>query len=61
MKLRMPDYYKKFSCIADKCRDSCCIGWEIEIDNDTANKYQKAVGSFGEKLRNNISGGCFVL
>lgn len=61
MRLRMPNYYKKFRCIADKCRDSCCIGWEIEIDDETLNKYQKVGGSFGEILRENIAGGCFVL
>ena len=32
MKEYIPDYYKDFQCIADKCKDSCCIGWEIMID-----------------------------
>ena len=39
MKLYAPEYYKKFVCIADKCRHSCCVGWEIDIDDDTMNKY----------------------
>ena len=38
MKLIAPDYYNKFSCIADKCRHSCCVGWEIDIDENT-NEY----------------------
>ena len=25
-----PDYYPKFHCLAQRCRHSCCIGWEIE-------------------------------
>ena len=33
MKEYIPDYYKDFQCIADKCKDSCCIGWEIMIDS----------------------------
>ena len=32
MQIIVPDYYKEFSCIADHCRHSCCIGWEIDID-----------------------------
>lgn len=41
MKLYAPAYYKKFSCIADKCRHSCCIGWEIDVDPKTLKKYKK--------------------
>lgn len=32
MALIVPDYYKDFKCIADKCIHSCCRGWEIDID-----------------------------
>ena len=31
----VPNYYDKFKCIADRCKHSCCIGWEIDIDDDT--------------------------
>ena len=41
MKLFAPKYYTEFSCIADRCRHSCCIGWEIDIDADTAEKQLK--------------------
>lgn len=54
MILRMPDYYKKFHCIAEKCKDNCCIGWEIDIDPETASLYRKTEGEFGERLRKNI-------
>lgn len=56
MILRMPDYYRKFHCIAEKCRDNCCIGWEIDIDPETAELYRKTEGDFGERLRKNIGG-----
>lgn len=36
----VPDYYKKFGCIADACTDSCCIGWEIDVDAETIAKYR---------------------
>jgi lysine-N-methylase len=39
--LLVPDYYKKFKCIADKCTDSCCIGWEIDVDEVTLAKYRE--------------------
>lgn len=55
MKLVAPDYYKQFSCIADKCEHSCCIGWEIDIDKETFEYYQTVGGALGESLRNNIS------
>ncbi len=55
MILKMPEYYKKFNCTADKCSDNCCIGWEIDIDSDTASFYDSVTGSFGEKLCRNIS------
>lgn len=55
MILRMPEYYKKFTCIADKCSDNCCIGWEIDIDSETADYYNSLTDDFGTKLRSNIS------
>lgn len=64
MKLIAPDYYNKFSCIADKCTHSCCIGWEIDIDPDTLHKYSQINGAFGKRLRDSISSDetpCFKL
>lgn len=57
MILRMPHYYKAFCCIAGKCKDNCCIGWEIDIDEETACAYEGAGGEFGERLRKNIAVG----
>ena len=65
MKLIAPDYYNSFSCIADRCRNSCCIGWEIDIDEDTAEYYKTLSGELGVKLKNCIaedpSGSSFIL
>ena len=55
MKLVYPDYYKSFRCIAQNCRHSCCVGWEIDIDPETLNLYQNIPGDFGKRLKNNIS------
>lgn len=55
----------KFSCIADKCKHSCCIGWEIDIDDETYELYKNVNGDFGRRLMANIrtEGGChsFIL
>ena len=50
----VPDYYKNFRCIADKCRHSCCIGWEIDIDDDTLEMYKTTEGDLGRRLCENI-------
>lgn len=65
MKILSPDYYSSFSCIADKCRHNCCIGWEIDIDERTAEYYKNIGGILGSRLKNSISeqenGACFRL
>ena len=65
MKKYVPDYYKNFRCIADKCRHSCCIGWEIDIDDCTFAKYKAVEGSFGKRLLDGIKTengtNCFIL
>ena len=50
MILRVPDYYEEFHCIADRCADSCCIGWEIDIDQDTYEFYRGVGGEMGQRL-----------
>ena len=42
----IPDYYKEFKCIADKCEDTCCAGWQIVIDEASKNRYKKVRGNF---------------
>ncbi len=52
MILRVPDYYGDFKCTAGWCKDSCCIGWEINIDEETAEYYESVPGELGERLHN---------
>ena len=54
MKLYAPKYYEKFKCIADKCKHSCCIGWEIDIDKLTLNKYNSLCNSYTTQIKNSI-------
>ncbi len=54
MILRVPDYYSEFSCIADRCRDSCCVGWEIDIDEDSYEYYSSCEDEFAGYIRANM-------
>lgn len=54
MRLFAPHYYGSFKCIADKCTHSCCIGWEIDIDEATSFKYSMLSGGYGINIRNSI-------
>lgn len=54
MKLIYADYFEKFKCIADKCTDTCCAGWEIDIDPKSYEAYMKIPGEFGDRLRASI-------
>ena len=55
MKLFAPSYYKNFKCIADKCKNSCCIGWEIDIDAATLEKYKNLKSGYGISIMETIS------
>ena len=55
MKLYAPRYYKKFKCIADRCPHSCCIGWEIDIDANSLNKYKALKDGYGTIIANSIA------
>ena len=46
--------YDKFKCIADKCPKSCCIGWQIMIDEDSLDKYANITGDFAPRLNSSI-------
>lgn len=61
MILQVPSYYKEFHCIAGACQDSCCIGWEIDIDEETENYYRGIEGAFGARLRENMEENSFLL
>ena len=50
MDIFAPAYYKKFKCIADKCTHSCCVGWQIDVDEKTLEKYK----SLNEITRNEL-------
>lgn len=54
MKIRVPDYFDDFKCIASECEDTCCAGWGIVIDDESYKHYMNVKGEFGERLRSEI-------
>ncbi|MCR5101465.1 MAG: flagellin lysine-N-methylase [Butyrivibrio sp.] len=68
MLYRKQSDYDNFKCIADKCPMSCCIGWQIVIDDDSLNNYAKitqndksAFSSFKDQIIDGVDfkEGCF--
>jgi lysine-N-methylase len=67
----MPKYMADFKCISSNCTDTCCAGWDINIDEDTYNRYVNSHGRLksllGEKFTENkyehdfFNGGFMVL
>lgn len=54
MKIFAPEYYKQFTCIAQECKHNCCIGWEIDVDENTLKKYQKSSHNYAKTVLNSI-------
>ena len=54
MRTIVPSYYHQFRCIAGACRHSCCIGWEIDVDEDSLAAYRTMDGDIGRMLREGI-------
>lgn len=44
MELIKPKFFDSFKCIADRCPDTCCAGWDVEIDDRSAEKYKEENG-----------------
>lgn len=57
----IPDYYREFTCVADKCEDTCCAGWQIVIDQKSLKKYRRVRGPYMAKILKRIHwiGGTF--
>lgn len=54
----VPSYYSSFKCIGPECEDSCCIGWQVDIDKDTyqhykQNQHKALVKLFKEAVKRN--------
>ncbi len=56
IKMRYPLYLKEFKCIGGSCEDSCCIGWDVDIDKSTFKQYYKVQDKDMKKMfQKNVS------
>ena len=55
MKLYAPAYYSRFACIADRCTHTCCVGWEIDVDEQSLQTYTTLTHPYGRVLRESLS------
>ena len=51
MEVFYPKYYESFSCIADRCPDSCCKEWDVDVDSEATAYYRALPGPLGDQLR----------
>lgn len=51
----VPDYYKQFSCTADRCEDTCCAGWQIVVDRNSLKKYRREKSRYLKNLIKNVN------
>ena len=41
----IPKYMEKFKCIGSECTDTCCAGWDINIDENSLERYKNSTGA----------------
>lgn len=46
--------FRDFSCLAGACPDTCCSGWQVDLDDETAEKYKAFPGVLGDEIRDRL-------
>lgn len=49
-----PIFFDSFKCIASACPDTCCQGWEIDVDGDTLEFYNSLEADASEFIQNKL-------
>ena len=52
--MKAPAYYPAFACVADRCQHSCCVGWEIDVDEQALARYRALDAAHGTEICNSI-------
>ncbi|MBR2498769.1 MAG: flagellin lysine-N-methylase [Clostridia bacterium] len=55
MKDYVLNYYPKFKCLAEKCKHTCCAGWEMNIDKRTLDAYKSDTSKFSASLKKGVN------
>jgi len=48
IELMVPQYMTRFQCIAERCEDTCCTGWVVNVDKPTYERLEKIMAESGE-------------
>ncbi|WP_102273802.1 flagellin lysine-N-methylase [Cytobacillus massiliigabonensis] len=52
----IPEYMKEFQCIGSACEDTCCAGWNVNIDKETFTSYRKVTNPvLKDQLKKNVT------
>ena len=54
MKEFVLNYYQKFKCAGKDCKHSCCVGWDMYIDQESLKAYKNESSIFGKRLKKGI-------
>ena len=54
MKTHIPDYFDQFRCLAGDCPDTCCAGWEIVVDDASADRFRAMEDAMGKRLQQSL-------
>lgn len=55
MDIVKPEFFDSFKCVADRCPDTCCAGWDVEIDDKSAEKYKNEKGCLKEYFEKHLT------
>lgn len=50
-KIRELEILRDFTCLADRCPETCCRGWHIAVDEKTMERYENLSGIYGKHVR----------
>jgi len=50
-----PSFFDDFKCIAHRCTDTCCAGWEVDVDDEALDFYKKSDMPYFDEIRKNIT------
>lgn len=56
-----PSYFKNFACLQDKCPMTCCAGWEITVDRETAESWQQLPAPYAKNAASSVKNGVFQM
>ncbi len=60
-----PWFYTQFQCTAQHCSDTCCAGWAVMVDEESAQRYREDTSPFGRyrqsKLVDTLEGAAFAM